>query len=139
MWLDGPRAGKVAGSRNAAGYWQITIDGINYYGHRLAVLYMTGEWPEVETDHRDLNKTNNRWRNLRKATTTQNQANSPLYANNTSGIKGVTYCKRTQKWLAQIGLGGKCIFLGRFIEKSDAAAAVSDARQRYHGEFARAA
>lgn len=65
------KAGSVAGTL-ANGYIQIRIDKIYYLGHRLAWLYMTGNWPTFEVDHRDMVRSNNIWTNLREATSGQN-------------------------------------------------------------------
>ena len=60
-----------------------------YYEQRLALLYMTGEWPSEEMDHRSLDKADNRWRNIRRASHSQNKFNRPKLSTNTSGYKGV--------------------------------------------------
>ena len=57
-------AGKRAGSLTKEGYVQITINGWVYRAHRVAYLLKTGAWPTVELDHRDGNRSNNKWRNL---------------------------------------------------------------------------
>src|SRR6202020_1670283 len=59
--------GKIAGFKNA-GRIKIGINNTDYMAHRLAWLYIKGEWPKYEIDHRDENKSNNRWKNLRHAT-----------------------------------------------------------------------
>lgn len=76
-----------------------------------------------------------KWENLRVATRGQNASNKGKQRNNTSGVRGVTWCKRTKKWMAQIGLNGRCLFLGRFFEISEAQAAREMAARHHHGEF----
>lgn len=133
-----------AGERdNGGGYLIISVDGRPYRAHRLAWFYMTGEWPKDDVDHRDTNRLNNRWSNLRAATRSQNIANCRTPKDNTSGIKGVTFDKTRQKWRAQIGIG-KCEKgywytkgLGRFDTKEQAAAAYQAEAMRRFGEFAR--
>ena len=60
-----------------------------YKEHQLIWLLVTGEWCFPEVDHRDTDGTNNRWRNLRRATRIQNMHNSSLTERNRSGFKWV--------------------------------------------------
>jgi|ERR1700720_213694 len=83
------KPGDLAGRLLDRGYRQIKIEGRQYLAHRLAVHYMTGAWPEHEVDHRDLDKSNNRWDNLRAATSSQNKSNTRRQRNNTSGFKAL--------------------------------------------------
>jgi hypothetical protein len=132
-------AGKIAGSVNSDGYWQIVIDDNTYKGQRLAWLYMTGEWPKRHTDHIDGIRLNNSFSNLREATPSENLRNRGRPSNNTSGHKGVTWERSTGKWKARIKTHGKVVLLGRFVRIEDAAAAYANAARELHGEFARVA
>lgn len=140
IWLDSRRGavkiGSVAGYTDDKGYICVTINGIDYRAHRLIWFYVTGKWPENDIDHRDLNRSNNKWNNLRKCVDNQNTMNAPRYKNNTSGMKGVTYAKRTNKYRARFG-GGGCHHLGYFDTKEEAHAAYCKAVVDYIGEFAR--
>jgi hypothetical protein len=127
------RAGQIAGRYNQ-GYWKIGIDGKLYLAHRLAWLYMTGEFPTLNIDHIDRDGTNNRWSNLREATQAQNLANSRRYCNNKGGFKGVL--QRGPSWLAQIQPNGRPIHLGMFPTPEAAHAAYMAAARKYFGEFA---
>lgn len=129
--------GDIAGGLTELGYVKIKIDGRKYLAHRLAHFYMTGEWPEFEIDHEDLNRSNNKWKNIRNATRTQNFANQRKYSNNKSGIKGVCWDKDANKWLAQIQVNKKKIKLGRYINIEDAKEAYVRAANWYFGKFAR--
>jgi hypothetical protein len=113
------------------------IDGLNQYAHRLAWLWMIGEWPAEEIDHIDGNPLNNRWKNLRLATRGENQFNRGADYTNTSGYKGVTYHKQCRKWVARIGHKRKSYHLGLFETAKTAHAAYCEAAIRLHGEFAR--
>jgi hypothetical protein len=125
----------IAGCLNPKGYIQIKVDGTKYLAHRLAFLYMTGEFPSKLVDHRDLNKSNNRWDNIREATDTQNQANTrPRGA---VPLKGV--CKDRQWYKAQIEVGGKKTHLGIFSTPEEAHAAYVKAANDNFGAFARTA
>lgn len=87
-------------------------------------------------DHRDRNRLNNKRRNLRAATNTENQCNKGPQSNNTSGFKGVSWHKKARKWSAQIRLHGKQKHLGLFELAKDAAQAYDTAARQLHGEFA---
>lgn len=91
-----------------------------------------------EVDHVDGNGLNNRKINLRKATQSQNQQNSTISKNNTSGFKGVTWSKRSKKWQAQITIDRKYKQIGKFDTPEDAHAAYTKASAELHGEFGRA-
>jgi hypothetical protein len=131
------RVGDIAGRINEWGYREICIDRHLYRANRLAVFYMTGEWPTALVDHVDLNKANDRWSNLRHATHSQNHANSNAHADNTSGIKGVSWDASRRKWQAQIGVKGRNIYLGRHSTRAEAAAIYAAAAKKYFSEFAR--
>ena len=112
----GPRAaGSTAGTLNHHGYIQICIDGKKYQAHRLAWFYVKGEWPRHEIDHRDRLRSNNRWRNLRNATSKQNKENT--------GSEGVNWHRRDRTWRAYIGHLGRRIHLGYFATKKAATTA----------------
>jgi hypothetical protein len=93
--------------------------------------------PGVEVDHENGNGLDNRYLNLRLATTAQNQWNQGLQASNTSGYKGVSYVKGRCKWLAMIRINGRNTTLGRFAIAEEAAAAYDAAALQHRGEFAR--
>lgn len=90
-----------------------------------------------DIDHEDRNGANNQKYNLRIATKSQNGINQVLRKNNTTGFKGVTYEKYTNKYKAQIWFENVCIHLGRFDDPEEAALAYDRAARRYHGKFAR--
>lgn len=88
-------------------------------------------------DHEDGNGLNCRRTNLRDATSSQNHANMGLSVANTSGFKGVSKCKQTNKWRAAITVNGKFINLGRYINITDAVSAYDKAALKYFKNFAR--
>lgn len=130
------KPGGQAGSPHRTGYRYLQIDGERIAEHRLAYFYMIGEWPQ-EVDHRNLDKTDNRWNNLRAASISNNRWNRTIQSNNTSGYKGVSYHKTYRRWTAYIGYRGSVISLGRFGTAESAAAAYAEAADRLHGDFAR--
>lgn len=129
-------AGSIAGT-DCEGYRLIRVCGGRYKGHQLAWLYVTGEWPTSEIDHRDMDRSNNRWLNLRPATGSQNRANTRKRADNKSGFKGVCWYPQTRKWVAQIRYQGYNNNLGYFATPEEAHAAYCSAAKRLFGEFAR--
>jgi len=73
-----------------------------------------------------------RKRNLHVEGTCINSISSTkIPKNNISGVTGVYWNKRTQKWGAQIGFKGKKYFLGWFFNLAEAEAARKDAEQKY--------
>ncbi len=130
-------AGKVAGNvRKSDGYRVIRIDGRMYLAHRVAFLYMTGAWTRADIDHANRDRSDNRWINLREATQSQNNANTPKRRDNTSGWKGAYM--NGSGWQAQIKVNGKHICLGTYSSPEGAHAAYIEAARKHFGEFARA-
>ncbi|PSH64745.1 hypothetical protein CU103_12440 [Phyllobacterium sophorae] len=105
-------AGNVAGTISSGGYISISVNGRPYRAHRLAWLFVTGEWPEDDIDHKNGIRDDNSWSNLRPATRAENQQNRTKRVDNKSGYIGVTWYKPTGKWNAQIKVGGKKKSLG---------------------------
>lgn len=133
------RAGDIAGHLNPNGYITIRVDGRLYYAQQLAFLYVTGEWPAGDVDHRDGVRANNRWENLRPATRSENLRNMRLRSDNRSGLKGAHYRPSRGKWQSSIRVGNRTIRLGSFDSAEAAHAAYCEAAKKYFGEFARAA
>lgn len=120
----GAKNGQATGSINKVGYVIIGIDYKRYNASRLAFLYMEGYFPENDVDHRNRIRHDNRWKNLRHASRQCNSRNCSLLKRNTSGITGVWWDARRQKWCAEIMImPKKSIYLGRFGSKFDAARA----------------
>jgi hypothetical protein len=90
----------------------------------------------MEVDHWDHDGLNNQRYNLRVCTSSQNKANKPKRIDNTSGYKGVTWDRFRGKYVAQIHVNGKHIFLGRFSDVEEAARAYDKAAIKIFGEFA---
>ena len=122
--------GDVVGSLNGRGYLHVSFNYKFLLLHRMAFLYMTGSMPS-KVDHEDHIKTNNKWNNLKPATSTTNNMNMPLRVDNKSGFTGVTWNKKRNKWESQIRLHGKNKNLGYFTNKKDAIAARKAANIKY--------
>ncbi len=132
--------GEVAGHIHAKhGRVNIKVGRKLYRAHRLAWLYVHGEWPELDIDHSNGNPSDNRLSNLRQATKTQNQANCGLQKNNKSGLKGVSWHSQNKKWRSEIQINGKRKYLGQFDDPMEAHQRYLEEAIRLFGEFARAA
>lgn len=128
-------AGKKAGWLSQ-GYIRISIGGKNYLAHRLAWLYVYGEFPKDCTDHINCIGRDNRICNLREATNQENQCNKPANKNNKSGYKGVCWNKTNNKFVAQIKINNKQVRIGQFDCPKEAHKAYCEAADELHKEFA---
>jgi hypothetical protein len=104
--------GARAGGLHGFGYRNIGIDYNKYLEHHLAWLYMTGEWPEFEVDHKNRIRDDNRWDNLADKTKSQNGHNKGLHPKNTTGYPGVS--THGDAYRATIAVRGTDFYLGRF-------------------------
>ncbi len=114
----GRHVGDVAGNLNTNGYVQIRIKGKLYMSHRLAWLYVHGEWPKDQIDHIDGNRSNNRLNNLRSVSNRENACNQKSHRE--GRLFGSHYSKHDKKWRARIEINGKRISLGLFPTEQDA-------------------
>ncbi len=125
------KVGDVAGCSNGRGYLRIQVQSRDYQAHRLAWLYVNGEWPKDQLDHINRVRTDNRISNLRDVTQKQNQQNRSTNSDSTSGHPGVYWHKQSSKWRAQITHNKKNIHLGCFNTIEEAIAARKAAEKLY--------
>jgi hypothetical protein len=92
--------------------------------------------PDLKVDHKDADGLNNIRTNLRLATYSQNNQNKRVSLSNTSGYKGVSWRKKTEKWVAQINSDGRRLHLGYFESAEEAAAKYDAVARELYGEFA---
>lgn len=127
-------AGKEAGSPDDDGYLRIGIDRRRYRAHRLAWFYVHGVWPQMELDHKDTDRTNNRIANLREATRTVNQQNirkSPAKASTLPmGVTMGTSAKNP--YAAQISMGNRKVRIGSYASEQEAHEAYLAAKRQMH-------
>jgi len=122
------KKGSVAGWL-CKGYIRIRVNNEEHTANRLAFLYMDGYLPERETDHINRNTIDNRYSNLREVSTACNQRNRGNPCNNTSGVKGVCWSKKSNKWGASVMVSKKTKYLGLYDDFDDAVCARLAAEQ----------
>lgn len=99
--------------------------------HRLVMNYPKG----LEVDHEFHDNFDCRKEFLRIVTPSQNQMNRRTHKNNTSGVKGVSWHKATEKWRVFISINKKCTELGYFDDFEEAVRVRKEAELKYYGEY----
>jgi hypothetical protein len=129
--------------------WYAYFDGYNWYAARRFLIgnpkrlmtrlhtFLMKPPKGKEVDHINGDSLDNRRKNLRICTHSENCQNRKKRLDNTSGFKGVYWSKRSNKWVANIQIKSKRIYLGGFISKIKAAEAYQKANIKYHGKFSR--
>lgn len=125
--------GYICGWKNELGYLHVRINFKQYKLHRLAWLYVYGEWPVGHIDHINGIPSDNRISNLRICTDTQNIHNRKIPKHNKSGYKGVHLLKG--RYYARIGVNYKQVALGGYATAEEASAVYVDYAKKIHGEF----
>ena len=115
-------------SANTDGYMYSTCDDEYILMHRLIIDENN---PEMQVDHFNRNRKDNRKENLKSLTPQHNNWNKGLQKNNESGVTGVRWNKEAQKWIAYIMRK----HLGTFNSFEDAVKARKRAEQKYFGEY----
>ena len=127
------KVGDVAGYEHPVKrYVYLFVDGKRYFAHRVIWLMQTGAWPPETIDHRDGDRKNNRWSNLRLLSVGENNQNRQRKSRNTSGLLGVSWMARANKWRAQICVGRKVMYLGLHETKESAYEAYLAAKRAVH-------
>lgn len=130
------RRGQPAGFIDHHGYRMAKIDRMKYVSGRLIWFYMTGEWPD-EVDHKNLDRADDRWENLRESNRSQNCANKgQFFKKNCYGFRGVKR-QTSGRFQAVVCVNQKEHYLGTFDTAELAALAYDMGAKKHHGEFAR--
>lgn len=125
------RVGDVAGTRMPWGHLKLSVSGMEFLAHRLAILYMTGRMPTKAVDHIDGDPANNRFANLREVTDSVNMQNRKgAQKNNKTGLLGVQ--SNHKRFMARIKVDDKHIYLGTFDTPEEAHAAYMQAKRKMH-------
>lgn len=129
--------GAILGCRHPTlGYIFIGIDNERYYGHRLAWLYMHGEWPEDQIDHANGDRADNRICNLRLASSSQNKCNRAALKKNRLGAKGVWQLPYGS-FRVRVKFNGQIMHDKVYKTLHEAKLAYQAESKKYHGEFAK--
>lgn len=115
------------------GYAMSRTNGKAVKMHRIITNAQRGEY----VDHIDGNPLNNVIENLRICKKQQNEYNTKIRSDNTSGFKGVSFSKKRKKYRAYITRDGKQYYLGYFNTKEEAAEAYNEKAKELFGNFAR--
>lgn len=118
------------------GYMQIGTGGAHFRAHRIAWLLMTGSHApsDMDIDHINGDRSDNRWSNLRLATRSQNNVNRKR-AKTASGVNGVYQRRDTGKWHARVTVNYRVILLGQFNTKEESVAARHQGEAEHYGNF----
>lgn len=133
----GVSAGTECGYVDNHGYRRIGLLRSDYAAHRLAWIYMNGVAPEFDIDHKDGNRSNNAYSNLREATRAENLQNMRKKRHSSgkpsaSRYVGVTFHVGKNRWQARITKDGVSKHLGWFIDEESAHHAYLDAKKLSH-------
>jgi len=131
------KVGEICGYRGPNGYLRVKINYKPFMVHRVIWAMVHGAWPKEMIDHINGARDDNRLENLRDATCSENLWNQGIAKNNKSGVKGVSWSAQNQKWKAVVKFKRKPNFIGYFNTLEDADAAIREAREKLHGQFAR--
>jgi len=126
-----------AGTNKGNGYIQISLKRKRYLAHRLAWLYVYGEWPKQQIDHINGIRDDNRIVNLRDVSRSKNllnQNHSNINKRNKSGVVGVSYFPRDNNWVAQFMVNGVTKYLGRYATVEEAKKVLFDAKEALNAD-----
>lgn len=125
------RKGRIAGHKEKGGYVEVMIDGRIHPAHRLAWLYMTGEWPKGQIDHIDGDKWNNKWTNLRDVTGSINAQNRKRANKGRKHKLPLGVYKDGDAFMALLWMNKKRYRLGTFATAKEAHETYLDARRLF--------
>ena len=126
---------EVAQTLRDDGYVQVSVLGVQVLLHRLVWEQANGTIPDgYVIDHINRNKQDNRLANLRLATRAENNCNSGLRSDNTSGVKGLS--KRGILYVCNLKFGPEKR-RASFYDVDEAKNWLTTNRAQMHGAFAR--
>jgi len=132
-------AGKEAfTASNGDGYFHGKVQGVVIKAHRVIWAMQEGVWPDNQVDHLNGIRSDNRWGNLRAATHAENMKNQKKRKNTSSQYRGVYWRKDIKRWISAGGSGirGNHVYLGCYVDETDAARAYDAFAKSQYGAFA---
>lgn len=114
------KVGNTIKAKHGGGYALVRLQGKAYLLHRLAFLYMEGEFPAQQVDHINGIRSDNSFVNLRRVSPQTNCRNQKVRRDNASGHHGVWFSAPTNRWHAFITVNMKRKFIGSFPNIEDA-------------------
>jgi hypothetical protein len=127
------KAKSIAGSLTQSGYYEICYNNQRVLSHRLAWFFVYGEMPDGVIDHINGLRTDNRIENLRCVSQMENTQNTLTASKSSkSGVLGVHFSTRINRWVAQITVNRKCNHLGSFKTLEEAKEAYMKAKKQFH-------
>lgn len=132
-------AGSIVGNVKQDGYLGFCLNRKHYRAHRLAWLYMTGEWPEVLIDHKNGNPLDNRFENLREASHSENCQNIKTATKRSKtgllGVRKMTAPNGNVRFQAAIRMNKQFVYLGTYPTAEAAHAVYMEAKKELHGAY----
>jgi hypothetical protein len=132
--------GQTTGAPDREGYVIFSVGGHQLRAHRLAWWFVHGSFPEGQIDHINGDRSDNRIENLRCVSNQENARNQRKRVTNKSGCQGVCWHKRFDKWISQIRVDGRYVYLGLFsdLEKAIEARKAAEAFYGFHQNHGKA-
>ncbi|WPJ68520.1 hypothetical protein OMDBNIEC_00034 [Salmonella phage STP-SP5] len=128
---EGCIAGYILKTNSGKKYISIEIDQNVYLAHRIIWKMLYNEEPD-QIDHDNGNGLDNRLINLNKSNKFINACNHKRRKDNTSGVTGVSFHKRYQKWQVRINNKGQRIHLGNYDTFEEAVRVRKQAEREYN-------
>lgn len=127
--------GATAEGVDRKGYKLVGWEGVNYRAHRLAWWFVYGVMPSSQIDHINGIRNDNRISNLRLADDFEQNHNRKKPITNTSGVKGISWSRPHNAWVARVTYKGKRYQIGYFTDIKKAEKSLCELREILHKEF----
>jgi len=115
--------GTEAGCINKVnGYRTISLFGLSYPAHHIAWFMYHKDWATNQLDHINQVRSDNRISNLREVSIAENARNRSRRLGTSTGEHGIWFDRRRYKYVAEITMNGKRVYLKRFDDIDEAVA-----------------